>query len=255
MSDDETTPTPNRILIVNADDFGLSHGINRGIIAAHERGIVTSASLMVRWPAATEAATYGREHPALSLGLHLDLREWIYRNENWEQLYEVVATDDITAVAEEATRQLAAFRQLTGRDPTHLDSHQHVHRAEPVHSLLSIMAAALNVPLRHYHDGITYCGDFYGQSGKGEPYAQGITTEALINTLAVLPAGVTELGCHPGLDSDFDSVYAGERAQEVETLCDARVRPTLVATGIELRSFRDFEKGSAALAQSGAERG
>src|SRR5437870_3779943 len=43
-----------RYLIVNADDFGLSPGVNRGIIEAHEHGIVTSASLMVRWPAAGE---------------------------------------------------------------------------------------------------------------------------------------------------------------------------------------------------------
>jgi len=40
-----------RFLIVNADDFGQSPGINRGIIKAHADGIVTSVSLMVRWPA------------------------------------------------------------------------------------------------------------------------------------------------------------------------------------------------------------
>ena len=50
-----------RYLIVNADDFGQSHGVNRGIIEAHERGVVTSASLMVRWPAARKAAAYARK--------------------------------------------------------------------------------------------------------------------------------------------------------------------------------------------------
>ncbi|MGA2658858.1 MAG: ChbG/HpnK family deacetylase, partial [Verrucomicrobiota bacterium] len=55
-----------RGLIVNADDFGLDPGVNRGIIKSHEYGIVTSASLMVRWPAAAEAAAYAREHPELS---------------------------------------------------------------------------------------------------------------------------------------------------------------------------------------------
>ena len=48
-----------RYLIVNADDFGQSPGINRGVIEAHENGIVTSASLMVRWPAAAEPGTRG----------------------------------------------------------------------------------------------------------------------------------------------------------------------------------------------------
>jgi hypothetical protein len=61
-------------LIVNADDFGLSGGVNAGIMAAHEHGIVTSASLMVRWP----AARYAAGHPRMSLGLHLDLGEWAF---------------------------------------------------------------------------------------------------------------------------------------------------------------------------------
>src|SRR5437762_1183195 len=116
-----------RFLIVNADDFGLSAGVNRGIIEAHERGIVTSASLMVRWPAVAAAAAYAREHPALGVGLHLDLGEWEYSNGDWVARYEVVPLDDAAAVAAEAGRQLAAFRGLMGRDPDHLDSHQHVH--------------------------------------------------------------------------------------------------------------------------------
>jgi chitin disaccharide deacetylase len=62
-----------RSLIVNADDFGQSPGVNRGTIKTCEQGIVTSASLMVRGPAA--AGAYGQERPTLSLGLHLDLGE------------------------------------------------------------------------------------------------------------------------------------------------------------------------------------
>src|SRR5437899_6893534 len=96
-----------RYLIVNADDFGLSPGVNRGIIEAHEHGIVTSASLMVRWPAAREAVNYARQHGALSLGLHLDLGEWTYRGSTWVPLYEVVPLDDSSAVAEEVSRQLS----------------------------------------------------------------------------------------------------------------------------------------------------
>src|SRR6266446_1898300 len=103
---------PSRRLIVNADDFGQSPGVNRGIIAAHERGIVTSASLMVRWPAAAAAAAYASTHPELSVGLHVDLRELIYRDGSWAVVYEVVPVDDRAAVAEEVGRQLDAFRRL-----------------------------------------------------------------------------------------------------------------------------------------------
>src|SRR5436853_7843493 len=125
----------NRQLIVNADDFGQSHGINRGIIEAHEQGIVTSASLMVRWPEAEDAAAYGREHPELSIGLHLDLCEWIYGEDAWSPLYEGVTLDDREAVADEVARHLEIFRRRMGRDPTHLDSYHHVHRSHRRHSI------------------------------------------------------------------------------------------------------------------------
>src|SRR5437879_6831057 len=119
-----------RRLIVNADDFGLSPETNRGIVTAHESGIVTRASLMVRYPAALEAAEYARQHPRLGVGLHLDLGEWAFRGGEWVALYTVVRTHDADAVRAEAERQLTAFRDLVGHDPTHLDSHQHVRRRD-----------------------------------------------------------------------------------------------------------------------------
>ena len=89
-----------RYLIVNADDFGQSPGVNRGVAAAHERGVVTSASLMVRWPAAAEAAEYARAHPELSVGLHLDLGEWAHRGGEWVCLYRVVPDGDAAGLAD-----------------------------------------------------------------------------------------------------------------------------------------------------------
>src|SRR5215469_1972759 len=119
-----------RHLIVNADDFGLSAGVNRGIIECAGHGILTSASLMVRWPAAAEAAAYAKQNRAISVGLHVDLGEWVFRDGEWVLLYRVVDTDDALAVKEEIHRQVAEFRRLVGRPPSHLDSHQHVHRKE-----------------------------------------------------------------------------------------------------------------------------
>ncbi len=229
----------NRFLIVNADDFGLSPGVNQGIIRAHQGGIVTSASLMVRWPAAKAAVEYAGAHPRLSVGLHLDLAEWVYRDEQWVARYQVVPADDERAVAGEVARQLESFRQLLGKDPTHLDSHQHVHRNEPVLSVMKRLAQELAVPLRSFDPQVRYCGDFFGQTGEGEPYPEGISLEGLLNTLSNLPAGVTELGCHPGEDEHLDSVYRLERKQEVEVLCDSRVREALAAHHIQLRSFNN----------------
>jgi chitin disaccharide deacetylase len=65
------------LAILNGDDFGLSPGINRGIIEAHREGILTSASLMVAGEAFEEAVALALEHPSLSLGVHLTLVEGI----------------------------------------------------------------------------------------------------------------------------------------------------------------------------------
>ncbi|HJQ26309.1 MAG TPA: ChbG/HpnK family deacetylase [Blastocatellia bacterium] len=227
-----------RLLIVNADDFGQSAGINRGVIEAFERGIVTSASLMVRWPAAAEAAAYAGAHPRLSLGLHLDLGEWAYGDGAWRALYQVVPLNDAQAVRDEAQRQLEAFRRLLGRHPTHIDSHQHVHKDEPVRSIMLDIAARLSLPLRHEDARVYYCGDFYGQSAKGYACPEHISVDALVEILRRLPQGITELGCHPGEAGDLETMYRDERATELSTLCDERLRAALAAEGIKLCSFR-----------------
>jgi chitin disaccharide deacetylase len=229
-----------RSLIVNADDFGMSAGVNRAIIEAHCRGIVTSTSLMVRWEAAVEAVSLSRERPRLGLGLHIDLGEWAYRDGNWNALYEVVPLNDRTEVTAEVTRQLDLFRSLTGRNPTHLDSHQHVHREEPVKSIMIELARQNSIPLRHFSQVVTYCGAFYGQTATGEPYPEAITPAALIRVLAELSPGVTELCCHPGMDDGLQTMYCRERFDEVRALCDPAVSSAIRDLGIELRSFHDL---------------
>jgi len=226
-----------RTLIVNADDLGLSDPVNAGIAAAHERGIVTSASLMVSQAAAPAAADYAAAHPALAVGLHLDLGQWDYVNGEWMIAYERCAADDEIAIEAECRAQLEAFRRLLGRDPTHLDSHQHVHMSEPVAAIAARLAVELGRPLRGRE--IPYEGGFYGQTGKGEPVPEGIGVENLISIISSLPAGRTELGCHPGLAMREESSYGRERETEVGTLCDPRVREALEHEGVELRSFAD----------------
>jgi predicted glycoside hydrolase/deacetylase ChbG (UPF0249 family) len=229
--------TATRQLIVNADDFGQSPGVNQGVIEAHERGIVTSVSLMVRWPAAESAAAYARAHPSLTVGIHVDLGEWVFREDTWVPVYEVVPRNDPTRVAEEITRQLVEFRRLVGRQPTHIDSHQHVHRQEPVRSILLRMARHLGVPLRSYSRVVRYCGDFYGQTAQGSPLPELISVENLIAILTALPGGFTELGCHPGLADDLNTMYRTERTKEVSVLCDARVRTAIASLSVQLCSF------------------
>ena len=232
--------TASKYLIVNADDFGQSAGINRGIIKAHERGVVTSASLMVRWPAALVAAQYAREHPELDVGLHLDFGEWIYRHDEWEPLYEVISADDRIEVVSEISHQLGKFRSLMGRAPTHIDSHQHVHLREPARSVAIEIADDLRVPLRSCNSEARYVGGFYGQTAEGLSLPDVISIKGLIKILRELPNGISELGCHPGFADGLDTMYKSERTEEIKVLCDARIKEAIGAMGIELCSFADL---------------
>jgi len=201
--------TEPRFLIVNADDLGLSAAVNEGVFAAHERGVVTSASLMVDRPAAVAAVEALAEHPDLAVGLHLE-------------------PDDCWA-------QLERFRELAGRDPTHLDSHKYVHEAEPVRAVAETMAAELGVPLRNRQ--IRYEGSFYGRTPDGEPAPETISPEHLIELIRALPPGWTEIGCHPAAGPVPTSSYDAERQVELRTLSDPRVKNLLNVSDVRLCSF------------------
>ncbi|HKO38109.1 MAG TPA: ChbG/HpnK family deacetylase [Solirubrobacterales bacterium] len=228
-------PGDARYLVVNADDLGLSDAVNAGIFQAHADGIVTSASLMVRQGAAAAAAEEAAAHPELAIGLHLDLGQWDYESGEWVQTYLRCDTDDRDAVEAECHAQLERFRALLGRDPTHLDSHQHVHEAEPVAGVAEEIAAELGVPLRNR--AVRYEGGFYGQSGKGEPFPEGITPERLAELIEELPPGWTEIGCHPAAGPVPTSSYDAERQIELETLRAPGVKNLLNVTGVRLCNF------------------
>ena len=230
---------PDIYLIVNADDFGLSRGVNRGIAAAHEEGIVTSASLMVKQAGAEEAAAYTRRQPALDVGLHVELQE-VRRSRlrPWSRSRRggPAQLDEVRVEVEE---QLTRYRELMGKDPSHLDSHHHRHRYEPARSVLLEMTRRLGIPLRESDEKIRFCGDFYGQQ-KGRPWPEGIQPSALVELLESLPPGVTELCTHPGYADDVDTHYKRERAVEVETLCEPSVRAAIDRLGIRLITFREL---------------
>jgi predicted glycoside hydrolase/deacetylase ChbG (UPF0249 family) len=230
--------TAERRLVVNADDLGLSEGVNAGILRAHAEGIVTSASLMVRGAASREAVAAAAAHPCLALGLHVDLAEWVCEDGAWRACYEVVDTADADAVAAELERQIEAFRELTGREPSHLDSHQHVHREEPVRSIMGRRAKELRVPLRH-HGRMRYCGAFYGQDHAGGPLPEAIGPAALAALIVALPEGATELCCHPAARVDPTHAYGPERLRELESLCDPGVRAALDRAGVRLCTFAE----------------
>jgi len=212
-----------RLLIVTADDFGLSHGVNRGIVEAHREGILTSTSLMVHRPAAEQAAALARECPALSVGLHLEL--------------DPGGAPDVPTQLE---RQRERFTELVGAPPTHVDSHHDVHKNPRVLPHVQAWAERIGVPVRG-GSRVRHLSKFYGQWG-GETHLEQISVSGLLRLLdAELGPGVTELTCHAGyMDEGLSSSYRIEREAELRTLCDPRVRQALAERAIRLVGFRDL---------------
>jgi predicted glycoside hydrolase/deacetylase ChbG (UPF0249 family) len=231
---------PDIYLIVNADDFGLSRGVNRGIAAAHEQGIVTSASLMVQQPAAEDAAAYAHRQPGLDVGLHVELKERPARLRLWSRARGggPAQHEEVRDVVE---RQLTRFRKLMGQDPSHLDSHHHGHRFEPARSVFLEVALRLGIPLRESSERIRFCGDFYGQRDR-RPWPEGIQPAALVSLIESFAPGVTELCTHPGYGKDVNTHYKSERAVEVESLCDPSVRAAINRLEVRLITFRELNQ-------------
>ena len=195
--------TDEKYLIVSADDFGQSPGINRGIIEAHERGIVTSTSLMTRWPAAGEAAIYAREHPKLSIGLHLDLGEWVCREGKWTQLYSVIPWTDKSAVEAGSFSTIRCLSEVNGR-ASHSCQLSSTHPYARAGSLCyspdlseSWNSAKRLVPEIHYFT------KFYGQTPEGLPIPSYISLDRMIEIISTLPTGLTVITCHPGYADDL----------------------------------------------------
>jgi chitin disaccharide deacetylase len=235
-----TLPRGDRYVIVNADDLGLTDGVNRGILDAHDNGIVTSASLMVARPAAAAAVAAARERPRLGLGIHVEVRRW---RTSWFPSRGAARSDDAVrrSAAKDLERQLERFRELVGREPTHIDSHQHRHVAELVRPAFEEVACDLGIPVRRLDPRVRFCGEFYGHDGRGRPDPDAITVEALTHLLENVEGEVTELCCHPGYAEGLDDWYRIEREQEVRALCDPRVRRAVASEGLRLCSFAEVE--------------
>jgi len=154
-------------LIVNADDLGLTPAVNRGVVRAFQRGIVTSASLLVTGSAFEAAVALARQNPELDIGLHLALveeravlgRDVLPSLVDETGRFPRTSTEFIRRavlgrirwheVEREIAAQIALF-QSTGLRLSHLDSHQHLHMFPPVFKIVRRLARSIdNVWIRN----------------------------------------------------------------------------------------------------------
>ncbi len=151
-----------RRLVVNADDFGISRGVNRGIVEAHLNGLLTSASLMASLPAAEDAVARAERCPRLALGLHLTLTAGRPLSEP-DRVPSLVDTEGRLLVLGRLVARLSLGRvrrpdlerELSaqvewalerGVRLDHLDSHHHVHVHPAVAGLALRLAEGYGIP-------------------------------------------------------------------------------------------------------------
>jgi len=223
-----------RCVIFNADDFGQTPGITRGIVECHRNGVVTSTSLIVTGSAVNDAVEASKANPHLAIGLHFDLCGEDEREFD---------TTNIGAVRDEFNRQLDLFVKVVGRRPAHVDSHRHVHREEHLFPHVQEWVRPLEVPLRG--DGrVRFMGGFYAQWEWKVVDLKYVSVPFLKKLLREeAPPGVSEFSCHPGyVTPDYVGIYREEREAEIRTLTDPAIRRFIDEEGIELMSFEEVRR-------------
>lgn len=254
-----------KYLIVNADDYGMAASVSQGIRESHQRGIVTSTTVMIGMDNAAEAVQQAlKETPELALGLHLVVAGkamkpvlppdqiptlvrsdgLFYDNPAWGEQAPAFNPDEMMR---EIHAQFDRFVAVVNRLPTHIDSHYHATYFHPtaVEAMRSL-ALKHHLPLRHDRgvgqsvlEGIQHTSVFY-ELDHDQPI------EVLLNLLQTLPDGeIVELCCHPGYSNDtlFDTdPWTTVREIELAYLTDPRVRAVIESEQITLCTFDVFKK-------------
>lgn len=281
MREDAQPRAPGkRFLIVTADDFGIHEAVNEAVSQATRAGVLTAASLMVGAPAAEDAIRRARELPQLRVGLHLVLadgfavlpREQIpdlvdldgrFGSGMWLDGVRYFALPSLRRQLEAEIRaQFAAFAR-TGLVLDHVNAHKHFHLHPTLLRIILRVGrefgmTAVRVPREplwyssanafllpwvglmkaRLRAGGVACNDqVFGIAGTGR-----LDEGALLDILAKLPAGVTEIYLHPAVDTKTpiaSTMSEYRHSAELAALLSPRVAAALAATGAARGGYRD----------------
>ncbi len=262
----------HRSLVTNADDLGLTVGVNDGIFDAHDRGILTSASLMASASATADAIRRLRARPTLGIGVHLMLVDGrptlppdrvptLVQDDgrlypSWKPFIVACLRGRVklSEVEQELTAQIERIRS-DGIRLTHLDAHKHVHAYPPVFRIVARLAERFRVPVvrvpyerslndlplflwarRDYRIAAAHrvrTPQFVGRALTGR-----LDADSLAQSMRQLRPGVTELMVHPGYVDDalrrMATRLLASRAKEVELLTSTDVIHALLEEHIQL---------------------
>ncbi len=246
------------LLIVNADDFGLSKGQNYGIIEACRRGVVTSTTALVNGEAVEHAAQLSREVPELGVGMHFvltlgmplspmpgltrdgQLGKWI-----WE-LAEQGALP-LEEIAGELERQFNRFVDVFGKAPTHIDSHHHVHMIPAIFPIVAEFAQRKGVAMRVDREarGVPDCAVTTTEGFSSAFYGDEIDEALFLKVLddsAARGEKSLEVMAHPAFVDNTvrKSAYCWPRLAELDVLTSASLKYAIAERGYRLGTFGDL---------------
>lgn len=249
------------LLIVNADDFGLSKGQNYGIIDSFRHGVVTSTTALVNGDAVEHAAGLCEREPSLGVGMHFALTlgkpltpmPGLARDGQLGKWIWLMAQEDtlpLEEIAGELEAQYQRFIALFGREPTHLDSHHHVHMIPQILPVVAAFATERGVALRIDRPALPpdfalpdtlrtpqgFSSEFYGDA-----ISEALFLQALDASTARGESSL-EIMCHPAfIDNTVrQSSYCYPRLTELDVLTSLSLKYAIAERGYRLGSFLDI---------------
>lgn len=261
-----------RTLIVNADDFGFTRDVNEGIVHCHRHGILTATTLMANGDAFEHAVELARSCPTLDIGVHGVLVGGPGQPATVTELIGWLAHRRLDPYAElrrQIERILAA-----GLRPSHLDTHKHTHLLPPVLTAVARLGEEFRIPWVRRPFDFPFTGEPVPASRRFVSRALGflrrrfhrtlarhscrttdhfagfsltgyLRTPQLVQLLAQLPAGSTELMVHPGFHTpELDAAptrLKASRRFELDALTADETKSAIARLGIQLRNYRDLD--------------
>lgn len=246
-----------KYVILNADDFGFSPSVNRGIIEAYRSGIVSSTTMMTNMPGFEDAVELAKREPELGVGvgLHFNLTfgaplsppERIPSLVKEDRQFWRIRADWVHWRAEDVAEELEAQWQrfiAAGLRPTHLDSHHHIQQVEAVYAPMVALAKREGIPMRRTFVGELLTSRFWHPPTTDDmimdTYFQGDGQAVLLTHLKSLQTEWTEIVCHPGYVDEHVrrlSYWKEEREVELAVLRQPEIATAIRELGIERTHF------------------
>ena len=250
------------LLIINADDFGYSEGINLGIIKSHQDGILTSTTLLANMPGFDHAINLANKSPELGIGVHLSLtcgrpvlstvHSLTKSNGDFHDLdfYQhdfVIDKNELYAEWSSQIKKVIA----AGIDITHLDSHHHVNILPVIKDVFITLAREYNLPVRNNFSlpsDLTSTNKFnmeFDQIAGNLNIWKPLVKKNLVQDCIIHDS--VEAMCHPGYIDSYvfnNSTLLEMRTLTAEELLEKDYLRLFSENDITLGTFRDLRHPS-----------